>query len=366
MNKALLNKANEVLTTKELGIFKLMFPQSGVPFLKGKPGIGKSAIVNSISKKLGMNYIDLRLSQLDETDLGLFPTTKQNASGNTYVEYAIPHWAILANEGPTIIHFEELNRSSLPIRNAALQILNERGIGYKFRFNSDVYMIASGNQGDADGTEVEEFDNALKTRLLTRHYDLTLQEWIDGFARENVNPLVVDYLNTKPAEFYKFNEETEAYATPRGWTFLSDYINAVVENPNDVRQVLSEVSDKVGMYVGASGTGFVRFLNDRSQVSVEDLLNNYNKVAKTIENIGNVKKTELIEDLKQFKFEDLTKKQITNIHSFLKTVEMDQLAGYLTHLIDNQNLNDENKAFTEFVLNYDELLNKILEETENN
>lgn len=364
MKKELLNTAKAKLTEKELGIFKLMLPQSGVPFLKGKPGIGKSAIVNSIAKKLNMQYIDLRLSQIDETDLGLFPTTKTNKSGNTYVEYAIPHWAVLANENPTIIHFEELNRSSLPIRNAALQILNERGIGYKFKFNENVYMIASGNQGEADGTEVEEFDNALKTRLLTRNYDLTLQEWIDGFARENVNPLVVDYLNNKPAEFYRFNEDAETYATPRGWTFLSDYINTVTEDPNDIQEIIDEISDKVGLYVGASGNGFMRFLNNRNQVTIKNVLDNHKKYADIIEKLGNVKKTELIEELKSFEFDKFTKKQIVNIHEFLATVEMDQLAGYLTHLIDNNPV-ENNDNFKAFMLEYNELLTKILEESEN-
>lgn len=40
-----------------------------VPFLKGSPGIGKSAIMHAIAEANGLMLIDLRLSQCDPTDL---------------------------------------------------------------------------------------------------------------------------------------------------------------------------------------------------------------------------------------------------------------------------------------------------------
>lgn len=359
MKKELLNQATTALTPKELGIFKLMLPQSGVPFLKGRPGIGKSAIVNSIAKKLNFQYIDIRLSQVDETDLGLFPTTKQNTQGDTYVEYAIPHWAILSNEMPTIIHFEELNRASLPIRNAALQILNERGIGYKFKFNENVYMVASGNLGEADGTEVEEFDNALKTRLLTKKYDMTLQEWIDGFANEHVNKFVVNYLNSKPSEFYKFVEGEDTYATPRGWTFLSDYITSICD-VNDPRNILDEIYDKAQMYVGPSATGFLRFLEDNSLITINDILHRFDEVKPTLKKLGMVKRTELLEDLKSkdFKFNET---ELSNIIKFLDSVEQDQLGGYLIFLLDSYTQEQimKNDSLMKLLKKYKEVLQKI-------
>lgn len=359
MNNVLLNTANQVLTQKELSIFKLMLPKSGVPFLKGRPGIGKSAIINSIAKKLNFQHIDIRLSQVDETDLGLFPTTKTDAQGNTYVEYAIPHWAILSNEMPTIIHFEELNRVSLPIRNAALQILNERGIGYKFKFNENVYMVASGNLGEQDGTEVEEFDNALKTRLLTKKYDITLQEWIDGFAAENVNKYIVNYLNSKPAEFYKFVEGEDTYATPRGWTFLSNYITTVCDE-NNARNILDEIYDKAQMYIGSSATGFLRFLEDSSLISIDDILHRYEEVKATLKKLGMVKRTELLEDLKSkdFKFSE---NELSNIMKFLDSVEQDQLSGYLIHLLDSNTQEQimKNESLMILFKKYKEVLQKI-------
>lgn len=357
--KDLLELAKNSLNKKEFDIFKLIVPQAGVVFLKGRPGTAKSAICNTIADKLGFQFIDLRLSQMDELDLGLFPSKETTKEGQNYVEYVIPHWAVIANECPTLIAFEELNRASLPIRNAALQILNERTIGYKFKFNSNVYMIASGNIGEEDGTEVEEFDNALRTRLLTKTYDLSLQEWIDGYAKENINKLIISYLNNRPGEFYKFAPECETYATPRGWTYLSKYIDSCVSDPNNVKAIYDEIYDKASLYIGPSSTGFIRFLENNMMITIKDILNRFDDVAENLEKIGAVKKTELVEELKQFEFNKITDAQILNIHKFFKIAEKDLISGYLIHLIDAETDIEKNKKLRKFLLNYKELLDII-------
>lgn len=40
-----------------------------VPFIKGSPGLGKSAIVKAIAETYKLELIDLRLAQCDPTDL---------------------------------------------------------------------------------------------------------------------------------------------------------------------------------------------------------------------------------------------------------------------------------------------------------
>ena len=40
-----------------------------VPFLKGSPGVGKSAIGHDIAEEFNLKVIDLRLGQCDPTDL---------------------------------------------------------------------------------------------------------------------------------------------------------------------------------------------------------------------------------------------------------------------------------------------------------
>jgi len=63
----------ESLTTLETFYVSFMRSNIGVPFIKGRPGMGKTAIIESIANKMGMQYIDLRLPLLDDSEVGLMP-----------------------------------------------------------------------------------------------------------------------------------------------------------------------------------------------------------------------------------------------------------------------------------------------------
>ena len=59
------------LTLKERKYMAIMWAKYGVLNITSKPGIAKSAIGRSIADKMGFRYMDIRLSMVDETDVGL-------------------------------------------------------------------------------------------------------------------------------------------------------------------------------------------------------------------------------------------------------------------------------------------------------
>ena len=184
-----------LLSKREKIYFNLMKSTSGVLFITSKPGLAKSSMAKEIARIMGYNYLDVRLSTADETDFGMPKLKVLEINGIKYDVHAmtVPEWAIEANETPTIIHFEELNRCSLGVRNACLGVLLERTIGTKFKFNENVLMIASGNLG-SDGADVEEFDSALNNRLIHRKHDLLAPEWIEQYAQYHIHPLIVSFI----------------------------------------------------------------------------------------------------------------------------------------------------------------------------
>ena len=70
-------KLFEKLTKKQKKYFRMMYGKSGVLFLTAEPGVAKSAIMRRIAEKLGFQYFDIRLSMVDEIDVGLFPYRKE-------------------------------------------------------------------------------------------------------------------------------------------------------------------------------------------------------------------------------------------------------------------------------------------------
>jgi len=325
----------ENLTERERLYFQVMWSKSGVLYITSKPGIAKSAISRGIANKMGFSYSDVRLSMVDETDVGLYPNVS-DVDGVKCLDFVVPRWAIEANKRPTIIHFEELNRASLPVRNAALQILLERCIGVDFKFNDNVLMMCSGNLGDEDGTDVEEFDNALNNRLIHYSHTLGAKEWIDNFAKENVHSTIVSYIGNYPEKLYQPpNENTKAYATPRSWTFMSDFIVKNFGKDASPKQFLPILSQIAHGFVGNSAQRFIQYCEEMINITIKDILNDFDRVEKELEKYNRDKNSELIHSLKEYDIKKLSEKQLDNVTKFLKKVSEDELTAYLLHVLDN-------------------------------
>ena len=334
-----LRERMKTLTGRERKYFMTMWPKSGVLFMTSKPGVAKSAISRSIADKMGFNYIDIRLSMQDETDFK-FPYLKDvEVDGKSFKVsgFTIPEWAFRANEAPTIIHFEEMNRAPLFVRNAALQILLERQIG-DFKFNDMVLMMASGNLGDEDGTDVEEFDAALDNRLIHFSHSLGADEWIENYAKDNCHKSVVSFIKSYPHYLYQSPSEssnTRAYATPRSWTFISDFIVENFGMDASPSEFLNDLKEVAFGYVGATAQRYLTYLHDMIKIDINDVLDNYDGIADDLGKYNRDKRSELLQSLKELTLSKMTKKQLGNVAKFLKTVAEDELTDFILNVIDN-------------------------------
>lgn len=373
------------LTKKQLLYFQIMIPKAGVLYIQSKPGIAKSATARAIAKKMGMQYMDIRLSMVDETDVGLYPSVSDmemtidgEKSMVKVLSHVVPEWAVKANQAPTIIHFEELNRASLHVRNAALQLLLEREIGINFKFNENVLMLSSGNLGEEDGTDVEEFDNALNNRLIAFQHSLSYTEWLEDFAKFHVSPTILSFLNANPEKLYvNPTENCLSYATPRSWTFLSDFIfenygyyvlddngEKVLDergnpkkNYGNVKQWLGAVEQVGRSYLGDTITKFTRYCAENINVSIWDILDRFKELESEIKEFNRDRKSELLINLKDLPIEDLEPKQIDNASKFLKMIDADERTGYLLHILDNKDVNQTKTK--RLLLNFKTELKKI-------
>lgn len=385
------------LTKREREYFSVMLSQHGVLFIKSKPGIAKSAIARSIAEKMGLQYIDLRLSMADETDMQFPNLTFRDDLQTHVIEHAIPEWAEMSNKVPTLIHFEELNRAPLAVRNAALQILLERGIGPRFKFNQNVFMMSSGNLGDEDGTDVEEFDSAMNNRLVPVEHTLTVKEWLE-WGENILHPDIQSFIGFYSEYFYvKPNDNSQQYATPRSWHMLSDYIiknwgggpkidpstvkyKDVHEDGKPLGKVVAErdffrdangepihfydgvkydesmdivkdnlvrnwgdMSDYANMvammshsYIGDSAAiQFIKFLEERVRISLKDILANYAKCKIELKKFNRDKYSELLTEATKSEIHKWNPKEIDNFSDFLADCAADERTGFILHIIDN-------------------------------
>lgn len=399
INESKLNKLSE----RERYYLDLMM-SGNTPYLRGRPGTAKSAISLSITQKIGIKHIDKRLSQIDETDIGLYPVLNDaydklkklkelreleyiiQEEFNTMkiplletikggqieiLKFAIPDWAFESNLEPTLIHLEELNRANVHVRNAALQLLNERQIG-ELKLNDNVLLMSSGNIGEADGTEVDEMDLALSNRLVIIDHELPYDEWIEQYAQYHVCPLVINYIMANPSEYYKLPSENEIrYATARSWTNMSKFMTYVLgkdPKPLETIDLLMKFSAGKG-FIGDSITGFMRYCKEMSDVNIDDILNKWDSLKDKVKDFNRARISELISNLKYKDVCKFEEHQMRNAIKFLTSLQGnscdDELTSYLVHILDKTNESNF-EAHTPIVRAFEDKCKYLMEHSSKN
>lgn len=147
--------------------------------LWGPPGVGKSQIIAGIAERHGAPLIDLRLSQMEPTDLRGIPFRKGDN-----VEWSVP--AMLPDaerHGPAgILFLDEINAAPPTVSAAAYQLILDRRLG-EYAIPEGWAIFAAGNrQGDRGVTY------AMPAPLANRftHYDMeaNLDDWIARVKNE--------------------------------------------------------------------------------------------------------------------------------------------------------------------------------------
>ena len=203
-----------------------------VPIIRSSPGVGKSDIVRSIARQYNLKVIDMRLAQMDPTDLNGLPHFNEEG----FAVYAPFVYFPLEDAKPGfnaelgkdydgwLIFFDEITSAPKQIQAAAYKIILDRMIG-QHNLHPRVRMCAAGNL-ETDNAVVHNMSTALKSRLI--HLDMTVNkdDWINWAISAKIDPRVIAFIGFKPTLLYKFDPESQehTYPCPRTWQFVSKLI----------------------------------------------------------------------------------------------------------------------------------------------
>jgi len=219
--------------------------------------------------------------------------------------------------------------------------------------------MASGNLGDEDGTDVEELDSALNNRLIHLNHTLSVDEWLNDFAEENCHRLITSFIKTHPEKMYQAaTENSKAYATPRSWTMLSEFIVSNFGKDASPREFLPLLKEVSTGYIGNTAMKFIQYCEDMLNISIQDVLNNYDRVKKDLEKYNRDKNSELIQSLKEMDITKLNDKQLANAVKFLNNVGDDEKTAYLLFILDNVT-DITSPKLKKFLLEFEDLLRTI-------
>lgn len=235
--------------------------------LWGPPGIGKSSLIHQIAEELGRKNLDLRLAQLEPTDLRGVPmpnkdtnradwylpqfwpvraetettreVTKVDSDGNTVTEtVTVP--AGCCPEGPGVVFLDEIEKAPVSVKNASLQLVLDRMVG-TYKLPDDWAIVAAGNR-EEDGAFSAPLGSALANRMIHLDIEPDVESWA-AWARENdVADDVIGFLHFKQDLLYKQTDD-HAFPSPRSWVIASNLIKST-KAQKDQKELLTAAVGK--------------------------------------------------------------------------------------------------------------------------
>jgi len=224
-------------------------------FLWGPPGIGKSEVVAGIAKELGGLMIDLRLAQMDPTDLRGIPFFNKELGKMDWAPPIDLPDEETAQKYPIVVLFmDEMNSAAPATQATAYQLVLNRRVG-KYILPDNVVIVAAGNR-ESDKGVTYRMPSPLANRFLHLEMRADHETWEKWATLNRIHKDVVGYVGFAKQDLNDFDprSSSRAFPTPRSWTFVSNLLKD--EDLSD--------HDLTDMVAGAVGEGVaVKFMAHR-------------------------------------------------------------------------------------------------------
>jgi hypothetical protein len=229
-------------------------------FLWGPPGIGKSEVVAEVAEELGGHVIDLRMAQMEPTDIRGIPYFNKDIGKMDWAPPVDLPDEEMASKYPIIVLFlDEMNSAPPAVQAAGYQLTLNRQVG-KYKLPDNVVIVAAGNR-DSDKGVTYRMPMPLANRFLHLEMRADFASWQNWAVSKGIHKDVVGYLSFAKQDMYDFDNKSSsrAFATPRSWTFVSDLLKEESDVDSDTL---------FNLVAGAVGEGLaVKFMAHRKIAS---------------------------------------------------------------------------------------------------
>lgn len=219
--------------------------------LWGPPGVGKSDLITQIGERNNIPVIDIRLSQMEPSDLRGIPFREKNS-----VEWAIPSMLPDAKKhgAQGILFLDEITSAVPSVSAAAYQLILDRKLG-EYKVPDGWAIFAAGNrQGDRGVTYT--MPSPLANRFSHYEVDINLDDWVSWAYKNNIDEKIIAFLRFRPELLFDFDpaHNPVAFPTPRSWQFAH---KALLKFSNSPQILLGSLQACVGPAAGIELKAFI-------------------------------------------------------------------------------------------------------------
>jgi MoxR-like ATPase len=195
--------------------------------LHGRPGIGKTEIVQQLAAETGARLHDLRLTTIEPPDLRGLPFYDHEARRTVWYR---PEDLPDGEGGPAILFLDELTAAAPALQPTVYGLLQERRVG-RHVLPASCFVVAAGNSVE-DGAVAYEMGTALSDRLIHLNVRAEAGDWLARYAVPRaVHPTVTAFIRTRP-DLLDTTEEAlrrgeTVFCTPRSWARVGTIMASV-------------------------------------------------------------------------------------------------------------------------------------------
>jgi hypothetical protein len=218
-------ESRTVTSVGAVNAIRKCFAKKRPAFLWGPPGIGKSEVVEGIAREMNGFMIDLRLGQMDPTDIRGVPFYNKDLGVMDWAPPIDLPTQELCDQYPVVVLFlDEMNSAAPAVQAAAYQLILNRRVG-KYVLPDNVVMIAAGNR-ESDKGVTYRMPTPLANRFIHIEMRADFTAWVDWAVNHDVHKDVVGYLSFAKQDLYDFDAKSasRSFATPRSWVFVSELL----------------------------------------------------------------------------------------------------------------------------------------------
>ena len=223
--------------------------------LWGPPGVGKSQIIAQVAARHAAPMIDIRLSQMEPSDLRGIPFRIENR-----VEWAIPSMLPdIQRHGPNgILFLDEITSAPPSVSAAAYQLILDRRLG-AYEVPEGWAIFAAGNrQGDRGVTYT--MPAPLANRFSHFEVETNLDDWVGWAYGYGIDERLIAFLRFRPELLFDFDpaHNPVAFPSPRSWEFAHRTLQKFGDHPE---LLLPTLQACVGPAAGLELNAFIENLD---------------------------------------------------------------------------------------------------------
>ena len=214
-------------------------------FLWGPPGIGKSDIVEQVTKTFSNSHlIDIRLSLWDPTDIKGIPYFDSNNVKMAWgAPSELPDEEMAAQYDNIVLFLDEMNSAAPAVQAVAYQLILNRRVG-TYKLPDNVIIVAAGNR-ESDKGVTYRMPAPLANRFIHLELAVNFDDWFNWSVDNNQHKDVVGYLTFAKKDLYDFDPKSasRSFATPLSWSFVSELLEDELDESTTTDLVAGTVGE---------------------------------------------------------------------------------------------------------------------------